>query len=98
MVVAPKQKGPTVWLNLLFWMQQRPIFPDRLQSSIVGADELNFCVRYENRWDLIANVTAMVYKQLSWIYLFCRCIYHTPFFESRQFLYTIDSQLHSSFF
>ena len=64
MVVAPKQKGPTVWLNLLFWMQQRPIFPDRLQSSIVGADELNFCVRYENRWDLIANVTAMVYTQL----------------------------------
>ena len=46
-------------------MQQRPIFPDRLQSSIVGADELNFCVRYENRWDLIANVTAMVYNKVS---------------------------------
>ena len=46
-------------------MQQRPIFPDRLQSSIVGADELNFCVRYENRWDLIANVTAMVYHKVS---------------------------------
>ena len=46
-------------------MQQRPIFPDRLQSSIVGAGELNFCVRYENRWDLTANVTAMVYNQLA---------------------------------
>ena len=44
---------------LSFWMQQRLIFPDRRQSSIVSADELNFCVRYENRWDLIANVTAI---------------------------------------
>ena len=92
-----QQKRTIVWWFFFVWMQQRPIFPDRLQSSIVGADELNFCVRYENRWDLIANVTAMVYTQLSWIYLFCRCIYHTPFFESRQFLYTIDSQLHRSF-
>ena len=46
---------------LSFWMQQQPIFPDRLQSSIFGASELNYCVRYENRWDLTANVTAMVY-------------------------------------
>ena len=97
-VVVATKKEPSFDGSFFVWMQQRPIFPDRLQSSIVGADELNFCVRYENRWDLIANVTAMVYKQLSWIYLFCRCIYHTPFFESRQFLYTIDSQLHSSFF
>ena len=51
-------------------MQQRPIFPDRLQSSIVGADELNFCVRYENRWDLIANVTAMVYIRAFPVYIF----------------------------
>ena len=48
-------------IDASFWMQQQPIFPDRLQSSIVGAGELNFCVRYENRWDLTANVTAMVY-------------------------------------
>ena len=46
-------------------MQQLPIFPSRRQLSIVGADELNFCVRYENRWDLIANVTAMVYNKVS---------------------------------
>ena len=44
-------------------VQQQPIFPDRLQSSIVGASELNYCVRDENRWDLTANVTAMVYIQ-----------------------------------
>ena len=56
------------------WMQQLPIFPDRRQSSIVGAGELNFCVRYENRWDLTANVTAMVYKQIS-LYIFLVSVY-----------------------
>ena len=29
-----------------------PIFPGRRQPSIVGAGELNFCVRYGNRWTL----------------------------------------------
>ena len=51
-------------------MQQQPIFPDRLQSSIFGASELNFCVRYENRWDLTANVTAMVYIKVALGYIF----------------------------
>ena len=78
-------------------MQQQPIFPDRLQSSIVGASELNYCVRYENRWDLTANVTAMVYLGLLRKYLFCR--YSIYLFEpSRQFIYTVDSQLHRYFF
>ena len=31
-----------------------PIFPVRLQTSIFDTDELNFCVRYGNRWTLIA--------------------------------------------
>ena len=31
-----------------------PIFPGRHQPSIVGAYELNFCVRDGNRWTLIA--------------------------------------------
>ena len=31
-----------------------PIFPGRLQPSIVGVCELNFCVRNGNRWDLTA--------------------------------------------
>ena len=31
-----------------------PIFPGRHQPSIVGANELNFCVRDGNRWTLIA--------------------------------------------
>ena len=60
-VVATTKKEPSSDGSFFVWMQQLPIFPDRLQSSIVGAGELNFCVRYENRWDLTANVTAMVY-------------------------------------
>ena len=61
-------------------MQRLPIFPNRLQLSIFGASELNFCVRYENRWDLTAIVTAMVYKQISpYIFVFseCICIIHS---------------------
>ena len=42
-------------------MQRRPIFPCRVRQSIFGANELNFCVRDGNRWDLAAIVTAMVY-------------------------------------
>ena len=30
------------------------MFPGRFQPSIFGANELNFCVRDGNRWDLIA--------------------------------------------
>ena len=31
-----------------------PIFPASHPASIVGADELNFCVRDGNRWTLTA--------------------------------------------
>ena len=34
-----------------------PIFPASHPASIVGADELNFCVRDGNRWTLIAIIT-----------------------------------------
>ena len=51
-------------------MQQQPIFPCRLQQSIFGASELNFCVRNENRWDLTAIVTAMVYLGISSVNIF----------------------------
>ena len=79
-------------------MQQQPIFPDRRQSSIFGASELNFCVRYENRWDLTANVTAMVYLGFLRKYLCFERIHYTLFFIFRQIFYTVDSQLHRSFF
>ena len=34
--------------------RHQPIFPGRFQPSIFGANELNFCVRDGNRWNLIA--------------------------------------------
>ena len=37
-----------------------PIFPASHPASIVGADELNFCVRDGNRWTLIAINTNYV--------------------------------------
>ena len=36
-----------------------PIFPGSHPPSIVGADELNFCVRDGNRWTLIAINTNL---------------------------------------
>ena len=38
----------------LFGFRQLPIFPGRLQPSIVGVCALNFCVRNGNRWDRTA--------------------------------------------
>ena len=42
-----------------------PIFPGRRQPSIVGAGELNFCVRYGNRWTLTAISTNFIQLFLS---------------------------------
>ena len=72
-------------------MQRLPIFPNRLQLSIFGASELNFCVRYENRWILTANVTAMAYitKEIvpsRYIFVFAYNHY-TLFFIFRQPLF-----------
>ena len=39
-----------VWVYALCW--HLPIFPGRHQPSIFGTTELNFCVRYGNRWTL----------------------------------------------
>ena len=44
-VIWPSQTRPLLVLAL-------PIFPDRLQSSIVGRSELNFRVRDGNGWTL----------------------------------------------
>ena len=39
-----------------------PIVPGRLQPSIFGTNELNFCVRYGNRWTLIViNTNYFIY-------------------------------------
>ena len=40
--------------------RQQPIFPGRLQPSIFGTNELNFCVRDGNRCGLTVITTGMV--------------------------------------
>ena len=46
------KKNPTTFVvGFVFAL---PIFPGSRPPSIVGADELNFCVRDGNRWTLIA--------------------------------------------
>ena len=46
-----KNRRPFLGHRFLF-MLALPIFPDRLQSSIVGRNELNFRVRNGNGWTL----------------------------------------------
>ena len=38
--------------------RRRPTLPDGLPSSTIGAEELNFRVRNEIGWDLLAMVTG----------------------------------------
>ena len=44
--------------------RHRPIFPGRFQPSIFGTNELNFCVRNGNRWDLIVINTDVPHSTL----------------------------------
>ena len=53
------KKTPS-WVSLLFGIRQRPTLPGRLQPSTIGAERLNFCVRYGNRWDPFAIVTGIL--------------------------------------
>ena len=41
-------------------IRQRPTLPGRLQPSTIGAERLNFCVRYGNRWDPFAITTGIL--------------------------------------
>ena len=43
-----------------FLNQQRPTFPGSFPPSIIGAKELNFCVRDGNRCGLFAIVTGFI--------------------------------------
>ena len=57
----PKRRKPRLCLGLLlFGIRQRPTLPGRLQPSTIGAERLNFCVRYGNRWIPFAIVTGML--------------------------------------
>ena len=54
-----------------------PIFPGSRPPSIVGANELNFCVRDGNRWTLIAINTNYI-KTVYSIFC-CFVVTHTGF-------------------
>ena len=54
-----KEKGVSLVTDA-FGIRRRPIFPGRRQPGIVGARELNFCVRNGNRCGLSAISTGMV--------------------------------------
>ena len=53
-----------------------PIFPGSRPPSIVGANELNFCVRDGNRWTLIAINTNYINTVCGVIYF---VVTHTGF-------------------
>ena len=44
--------------KVLCGIRQRPTLPGRLQPSTIGAERLNFCVRYGNRWIPFAVATG----------------------------------------
>ena len=49
----PQAQKNHLFAQVVFLCWRKPIFPDRLQSSIFGAGELNFRVRDGNGWTLI---------------------------------------------
>ena len=64
-----RNKGKQHSLAVLFHTSSylcshRPIFPVRLQTSIVGIAELNFCVRNGYRWTL-CNIDTNCLRQLN---------------------------------
>ena len=46
------------WATEEYGIRRRPTLPDRYQSSTIGTEELNFCVRYGNRWNLFVIATG----------------------------------------
>ena len=57
-VVDLQYKKREASLLLIYGFRQRPTLPGRVQPSTIGAEGLNFCVRYGNRWDPFAIITG----------------------------------------
>ena len=59
--------------------RQRPILPGRVQPSTFGTGELNYCVRYGNRWDL-SVITTGRFSRLAcrYLLLFARSAFFRP--------------------
>ena len=64
--IAGIKKTPSAWMGLVFAL---PIFPGSHPPSIVGAHELNFCVRDGNRWTLMAINTNYISASISALHL-----------------------------
>ena len=56
------EKSPANAELFSYGIRQRPTLPGRLQPSTIGAERLNFCVRYGNRWDPFAIVTGILLR------------------------------------
>ena len=54
----PNAKKEAPHTRCFIGFRQRPILPDRLQSSTFGTEGLNFCVRNGNRWDPFVITTG----------------------------------------
>ena len=63
MIRIPKKQ--TVYTICLLSNRRRPIFPGSHPPSIVGAKELNYCVRDGNRCDLLAVITGCLPNRIS---------------------------------
>ena len=66
--VTDAKKASPIGETFLFVLAL-PIFPASHPASIVGADELNFCVRDGNRWTLIAINTNYVGRLFTVFYV-----------------------------
>ena len=51
--------------KLFFGIRRRPTLPGRVQPSTIGAEGLNFCVRYGNRWYPFAIATGNASRLLT---------------------------------
>ena len=56
--IHPKKQRKRTLDRVSIGIRRRPILPGRVQPSTIGAEGLNFCVRYGNRWDPFAIATG----------------------------------------
>ena len=61
-----KHKKTNILLDVRFKCWRQPIVPGRCQPSIFSTNELNFCVRYGNRWTLVVINTNYSVCRLIW--------------------------------
>ena len=56
--MSKKDKKKPPRKRRLYGIRRRPTLPDRYQSSTIGTEGLNFCVRYGNRWNPFVIATG----------------------------------------